>query len=100
MAKIGKRVVDAARPGERPVLIWDDEVKGFGLKVQPTGAKTYIVQYRTGGRGAPTRRYTIGSHGKIAPEAARIEAKRVLGQVAGGQDPAAAKSASRRAGGD
>lgn len=47
MPKITKRVVDAAvREGERYIL-WDDEIKGFGLLVMPSGIKSYFYQYRT-----------------------------------------------------
>jgi integrase len=100
MAKIGKRTVDGAQPNKAPWFLWDDELKGFGLLVQPTGAKAYILQYRIGGRGSPTRRYTIGKHGKITADIARVEAKKLLGLVAAGHDPTAEKSAARRAGGE
>jgi integrase len=100
VVKIGKRTVDAAHPSEHPWFLWDDELKGFGLLVHPTGVKTYVLQYRIGGRGSPTRRYTIGKHGKLTADLARIEAKRLLGLVAVRQDPAADRSAARRAGGE
>lgn len=89
---ITKRAVDAAQPADRDGFLWDRELKGFGLKVTPAGAKIYLVQYRTGGRGAPTRRVTIGRHGAPwTPDLARREAKRILGQVAGGVDPGAVR---------
>jgi hypothetical protein len=91
-----KRTVDAAEPADRDQFIWDGEIKGFGVKVTPAGAKVYIVQYRTGGRGSPTRRITIGRHGSPwTPEQARREAKGILGEVAGGGDPGAARQAER-----
>src|SRR5262249_3648568 len=67
---------------------WDDELPGFGLKVTPAGRKVYLVQYRLGGRKGRTRRVTIGQHGELTPNAARTEAKRLVGQVAIGRDPA------------
>lgn len=73
-SKITKRVVDAIEKAERDQFIWDDELRGFGLKVTPAGKKIYIVQYRTGGRGSPTRRYTIGAHDPWTPAKAREEA--------------------------
>ncbi|MEX1036898.1 MAG: site-specific integrase [Sneathiella sp.] len=97
-AKIIKRNVDAARPQERDWFMWDTELKGFGLKVTRSGNRIYIVQYRMSGRGLPTRRLTIGKHGSPwTPEKARAEAKRVLGEVADGQDPQQAKMTEKAA---
>jgi integrase len=94
---ISKRTVDQAKPSARDCFLWDSELKGFGLKVTPTGAKVYLVQYRTGGRGAPTKRVTIGRHGAPwTPDQARRKAKALLSEVAGGADPAAEKRAERQ----
>jgi integrase len=87
-ARISKRAVDAARPASKDTYLWDDDLSGFGLKVTPTGRKVYLVQYRLGGRGGRTRRVTIGQHGELTPTSARIEAKRLLGGIAIGHDPA------------
>jgi len=71
-------------------------VSGFGVRVRPSGAKSYMVVYRAGpGRGAPVRRYTIAGVGKITPERARARAKAILGAVAHGQDPANQKTVER-----
>ena len=76
-AKLTKRVVDEARPGVNDLLIWDTQLKGFGLKVTPTGSKSYLYQYRIGGRAGKTRRVTIGKHGSPwTPDSARDEAER------------------------
>jgi integrase len=56
--------------------------------VTPAGSKVYLVQYRLGGRKGRTRRVTIGRHGEITPTFARAEAKRLLGAIAAGSDPA------------
>jgi integrase len=97
--RITKRVVDTAEPDGRDRVLWDDEIKGFGLRIRPSGAKVYLVQYRAGqGRRAPDRRYTIGKHGSPwTPETARREAKRILGLVAGGGDPAGERQENRSA---
>jgi integrase len=98
MPAITKRVVDAAIPGERDRFVWDAAIKGFGLKVTPSGVKIYVLQYRMGGRGTPTKRVTIGRHGTPwTPDLARKEAKRLLGEVAAGHDPAAGRSPARQA---
>jgi integrase len=98
-AKITKRVVDGVVPGDANYLVRDVEVKGFVLVVTPAGAKSYAVDYRVGsGRGTPKRRLTIGKHGSPwTPETARVEAKRLLAEVAAGRDPATARQESRKA---
>jgi integrase len=85
--RITKRVVDAIGPGNRDRFVWDSELSGFGLKVTPRGRKTYIVQFRVGGRQGTTRRVSLGPHGKLPPDKARAEAKRILGEAAAGRDP-------------
>lgn len=96
--RLTKRVVDAANPSDTRFVIMDDELSGFGLRVEPTGVKTYFVRYRAngGGRKAPQRLMTIGRHGPLTPDEARKQARRVLGSVAKGDDPAGARTAVRR----
>lgn len=94
--RITKRTVDALKAGESEFTVWDDAVTGFGLRVRPSGAMSYVVVYRAGpGRGAPVRRYTIAAVGKITPEDARGRAKTILGSVAHGHDPAGQKATER-----
>lgn len=67
---------------------WDKTLKGFGLRRSPGGTESYIFQYRMGGRGTPTRRYTIGKRGSPwTPELARNEAERLKLLVYAGVDP-------------
>jgi hypothetical protein len=72
------------------VVLWDQEVRGFGIRARVGGAKTYILHYRAGtGRGAPLRKLTIRKRGSPwTPDMARTEAKRLLGLIASGEDPA------------
>ena len=94
--RITKRAVDVLKPNGFEFTVWDDTVTGFGVRVRPTGAKSYVVVYRAGsGRGAPVRRFTIAAVGKIAPEQARARAKVILGSVAHGLDPAEQKTTER-----
>lgn len=85
MAKITKRSVDAAVPGEQEFFLWDEELKGFGLRVYPSGRKMYLAQFRAGGR---LRRVNIGPHGVLTPDVARTEAMKHLSDVRRGGDPA------------
>lgn len=96
--KITKRAVDGlTAAGETEAILWDTEVKGFGVRARKGGGKSYILHYRVGGgRAAALRKLTIGKHGSPwTPETARAEAKRLLGEVAAGRDPATARKADR-----
>lgn len=90
--KITKKSVEAVplppkKSGKREYL-WDDTLKGFGLMATDSGVRSYIVQYRIGGRGSPTRRVTIGKHGSPwTAEKARIRAADLLEQVRKQIDP-------------
>ncbi len=96
--RLTKRTVDAATPQEHRVLVMDDEIPGFGVRVEPSGMKTYFIRYRAngGGRRAPQRHMTVGRHGSLTPEEARGEARKLLGAVARGGDPAEERAATRR----
>jgi integrase len=95
-AKITKRVVDAAEPlADDRYCIWDTEIKGFRLRVMPTGRKVYELRYRIGSR---QRLSTIGTHGSPwTPDAARDRAKAMLFGLTVGDDPQVAKEKSRQA---
>lgn len=49
--RITKRVVEALNPADSDTFIWDADVRGFGLKVTPSGKKVYVIQYRLPGLG-------------------------------------------------
>lgn len=87
IGRISKRSVDALQEGSKDQLLWDNEVTGFGVKVTPRGGRTYVLQYRMGGRGFKTRRVTIGRHGNWTPEEARAQARRLRQMVDVGVDP-------------
>ena len=88
---ITKRAVDACQPGDRQFVLWDGgdrALKGFGLLVLPSGAKSYVFQFRIGGRSGRLRRYTIGKHGSPwTPDSARERAKELAEQVRAAIDP-------------
>ena len=89
--KITKRVVDAMTAGDQ---IWDAALKGFGVRRQKD-RPCYFVSYRHNGR---RRWVTIGAHGSLTPDQARSTALQVLGSVAAGGDPAAARAADKVSG--
>jgi integrase len=95
--RITKEAVEALSPGSSDVYLWDAKLKGYGLKVTPSGRRVYFVQYRLGGRNGRTRRVTIGTHGVKTEHQARSEAKALLGAVQAGNDPAAQRDKLRQA---
>ena len=94
MAKITKRAVDAPQSvSGRDVFIWDSELRGFGVRVKPSGVRTFLIQYRNvEGR---TRRLVLGQYGALTPENARDLAREKLAGVAKGEDPSAERHAVR-----
>jgi integrase len=94
MTKLSKRTIDALKPQDGDYFVWDEELKNFGVRVLPSGQKTFLVQYRNGGR---TRRVKLGRYGALTADEGRKEAQRVLGEVAKGENPAEAISTYRRA---
>lgn len=95
--KITKTTVDNLAPSpSSKVILWDEKVAGFGVYVTPSGTRGYVLQYRMGGRGYPTRRYTIGRHGSPwTPDKARQRALELLYQVYQGIDPLLAEQQAR-----
>jgi integrase len=84
--KLTKRAVDGLAATSNNAVMWDTDVKGFGVRCRRSGAKYYIIKVRIGGR---QRWLTIGRHGSPwTPETARREAVRLLGLRAAGHDPA------------
>ena len=94
MAKIMKRTVDALEAhADHDVFAWDTELRGFGVRVKPSGVKTFLIQYRNAeGR---TRRLVLGRYGALTPEVARDLARERLTAVAKGEDPSADRHAAR-----
>lgn len=95
--KITKRTLDSLQASKASGFVWDEDLKGFGVRVTGSGSASYVVQYRLGGREAKSRRYTIGGHGSPwTPATARSEAQRLLILVAQGVDPGEADKQRRR----
>lgn len=96
MPKITKRLVDALEPDTSvEAYLWDTELKGFGVRMMPSGVATYLVKYRTiEGR---QRKLALARVGAITPDEARRSAREKLGAVAQGSDPSAERRQIRRA---
>ena len=94
MPKITKRTVDTVSPQERKRVVWDDDLKGFGVRVHPTGRKVYIVKTRY--RGRPVKA-TIGPHGAVTPAEARARAAEIITGARAGKDPAGWNGRNERA---
>ena len=93
MAKITKRLVDGLKADGVSRRIWDGELRGFGVRVAPTGLASYFLKYRTAaGR---QRWHRIARVGEITPDEARRIARDTLAAVAKGEDPAAARMTVR-----
>ena len=52
MASITIRTVANASPRDRRYIVWDDELTGFGVRISPSGLRSFRVQYRTTRRAA------------------------------------------------
>ncbi|MEQ9111965.1 MAG: tyrosine-type recombinase/integrase [Rhodospirillaceae bacterium] len=85
MAKLTKRFIDSLKPQQSDYFTWDDELKGFGIRISPKGKKTFLIQYRAAGR---TRRMKLGPYGAVTVDEARSRAKTLLGDIAAGENPA------------
>ncbi len=86
-SQLTKSKIDSTVPTHKEQFVWDQSISGFGLKISPSGRKTFLLVYRMGGRDTPTRRYTLGTYGSITPDMARKEAIRLRGLIASGTDP-------------
>ena len=85
MAKLTKRTADMAETRDKISVVWDDELRGFGLRVYPNGRKVYIVKCRIKGQ---QRFITLGQHGPVTADQARAKAYNILSEAKNGRDPA------------
>lgn len=95
MNRLTKRTIDALKPDRRrDTFLWDGELRGFGVRMKPSGTKTFMIQYRNlEGR---TRRCVIGQYGVLTVEQARDRAQKKLAAVIDGADPSAERHAIRQ----
>lgn len=85
--KLSRSIIEKAAAEDREVVLWDVQLPGFGVRIKPSGSKSYVVQYRTRGAGV-TRRKTLGPYGPLLSlHEARDEARKLLAEVIKGYDP-------------
>lgn len=96
MGKLTKKTIDSmAIPTKEQAFLWDDELRGFGIRAIPSGLKAFVLQYRN--EEGRSRRIVLGRYGVLTVEQARKQAIMKLGAVAGGADPAEERAQSRAA---
>lgn len=96
VAVLSERTIVAATPEAERFILWDERLKGFGLRVEPSGTKTFVARYRMGGgRRGTLRQFKVGRFGKLTVEQARDRATQVMAAVELGQDPQAVRAAWR-----
>ena len=83
--KLTKREIDrlVCPPGKRDMLVTDDEIRGFAIRVTDKGSKIFLFQYR---QGALVRRLVLGRYGDLTPSQARELAEKARGRMLGGLD--------------
>lgn len=93
--KLNKRNADALVPQDGQVFLWDNDVSGFGIRCRSNGRKYFVLKYRFENR---QRWITIGGYGSPwTVESARTAARKLLGDIASGTDPAAKRDFLRSA---
>jgi integrase len=93
--RLQELTIRKAKPKAAAYLIWDTKQRGLALRIQPTGAKSWVVVYNRHGR---TRWLTLGAADAVYLSDARLLAAEAMLAVAKGKDPAAEKKAERGAG--
>ncbi|MAO55204.1 MAG: integrase [Rhodospirillaceae bacterium] len=85
MTRLTKRDIDQTSAGDKEVVLWDSSLPGFGVRIKPSGVKSFVIQYRN--RHGRSRRVTLGRYGVMTLEEARTEARQQLSAVSRGSDP-------------
>jgi integrase len=98
VVKLSKRTVDALKPAINSFIAFDATLKGFGVRVLPSGAKSWVIEYRPGGGGRSVgkRRLKLGDIFELTPAEARKMARIALSQVRLGSDPALDRTTARQ----
>lgn len=95
MARITRRLIDGLAPVEKQQWIWDDEIKGFGVVLRPSGVHSYAFNYRN--KFGKQRNITIEKIGGCTPDEARRKAEAYRRMVFDGRDPIEEEQSNRAA---
>jgi len=95
MPRLTKKFIDGLKPKSQDVFVWDSEIRGLGVRLKPSGTKSFFVQYRN--KSNRTRRLVIGQYGILTVELAREMARERLVEVIKGEDPSAERKSARNA---
>jgi len=91
--KLNKGIVESLEADGQDRLYWDSELAAFGLRVHPSGSKSYFVDYYANGKRG---RMSLGAHGVLTCDEARRRAREILVGAEKGQNPLEEKRAARR----
>jgi site-specific recombinase XerD len=92
MQKLTKRAVEALDTRDRPYDVRDSELRGFLVRVETGGTKSFFLDYRLRGK---RNRYRLGTYPNLSADGARALAQAIAGDVARGTDPQARRKAER-----
>jgi integrase len=94
---IDKKQVSAAILLKRKAVVWDNESKGFGVRIYPSGAASWVVVKRlgAGGRGSKLVWHVVGSYSALTYKEAKKKARSKLNEISEGSDPSEKKRKDR-----
>ena len=88
MGRLTNKIIENLAVQSKGYILWDGETKGFGIRININGKKTFILKYRiVQGRRAKIRKPVIGTFGIIKTEHARYIAKQWLAKASQSIDP-------------
>ena len=92
--RLSKNAIEKTQPtGSTPIFLWDEELRGFGVSIQPSGQRSFVIRYRSR-QGRRDRRMVIGRYGALTIQEARREARALLAEVDRGGDPASERQSA------
>ncbi len=95
--KLTMRLVESLRPAATgDLFVWDTEVIGFGVRVKPSGVRSFLLRYRPPS-GGHDRKITLGRYPSLSVDQARARARELYAQKSNGRDPGLERQQARGA---